>query len=83
MPDHIPSKLMAERSEIIRQISEENKMRYQYILNGQMQRVLIEKVDADGFAYGYGQNYVYLKIHAPGAIRNSFVNVELNEDMFA
>jgi threonylcarbamoyladenosine tRNA methylthiotransferase MtaB len=81
MPDHIPSKIMAERSEVIRQISEENKLRYQYIINGQRQRVLVEKMDIEGFAYGHSQNYVYLKFHAPDATRNSFVDVVITEDM--
>ncbi|MBN2612710.1 MAG: tRNA (N(6)-L-threonylcarbamoyladenosine(37)-C(2))-methylthiotransferase MtaB [Bacteroidales bacterium] len=61
MPGHLPEKIKHERSQIIRDIAEENKLHYRQSLVGKQQTVLIEKVQK-GFARGYGEHYVPVKI---------------------
>lgn len=61
MPDHLPEKTKSERSEIIRMISEENKIKYRRSLIGKKQTVLIEKVQK-GVAKGYGEHYVPVRV---------------------
>jgi len=75
MPDHIDEKLKTERSEIIRKLSEETKLKYRKGFIGKQQRVLIEKLNKQGFATGYGENYIPLVIENTGLIRNEFYDV--------
>ncbi len=83
MPQHIPPALMVKRSEIIRNISEENRKAYHSIMTGKLQKVLVEKVDNKGLASGYGENYIFLNFQSPETLRNSFEDIVVSSEMFA
>ncbi len=79
MPEQVPEKIKRERSEIIRQIAEENKIRYRRSFIGKKQTVLIEKI-RKGFATGYGEHYIPVKVEGP-ALKNSFKTVTIQHLM--
>ena len=79
MADQVPEKIKAERSEIIRKISDRNQLRYYFTMLGQKQRVLIEKPDVNGYAKGYGQHYIPVIIPGISAVQNEFVDVRLDK----
>jgi threonylcarbamoyladenosine tRNA methylthiotransferase MtaB len=75
MPEHIPEKVKNHRSEIIRTISEENKRNYILQMIGKKQRLLVERIGSDGFARGYGENYIPVKVKSKHLEKNQFVDV--------
>jgi len=75
--NQVPEKIKSERSEVIRQVSVENRIRYMQSMIGKAQRVLIEKVDRQGVAHGYGEHYLPVKFPAVDGTRNSFRRVGL------
>lgn len=77
MEDQIPNKIKQERSRVIREIAEENKLAYRKSLIRKKQRVLIEKVNANGFAKGYGDHYVPVEFKTSGNKTNVFADVLL------
>ena len=79
MPDQISEKLKAERSEVMRRISLENKTKYFDLMQGQSQRMLIERIDSKGVARGYGENYVPVLLKEASAEKNTFINIRLGE----
>jgi threonylcarbamoyladenosine tRNA methylthiotransferase MtaB len=64
LPDHVPEKIKNERSAIIRKLSEKHKHRYRQSLIGKTQRVLVEKIDQNGLASGYGEQYTPIVFQA-------------------
>ena len=79
MPDQVPETEKTRRSEIMRAISLENKLKYFNQMKGSTQRMLIERIDSKGIARGYGENYIPIQISGEKIERNSFINVVLNE----
>lgn len=79
MPNQVPETVKAERSAVIRQISAENKLKYFSRMLGKPQKMLIERIMADGTARGYGENYIPLRLKAKGLEKNSFVEVILKD----
>ena len=79
MPNQIPEKVKAERSEVMRQISLENKIKYFEMMQGQNQRMLIERIDSKGIARGYGENYIPVLLKDPSTEKNTFINIRLGE----
>ncbi len=79
MPDQVPEKVKTERSEVMRQISLENKNRYFDTMQGKMQRMLIERIDSKGNARGYGENYIPVVLNNCKAEKNTFINIKLTE----
>lgn len=77
MPDHLAEKLKNERSAVIRKISDESKRAYFQHMEGASQRMLIERLMADGTARGYGENYIPLRLKANKLQHNQFVDVKL------
>ena len=75
MPNQVPDKIKTERSAIIRQISAENKKRYFEQMLGKSQKMLIERISADGIAQGYGENYIPMRLKNKDLEKNTFVNV--------
>ncbi len=75
LPEQIPEEIKNERSEIIRRLSDKNKLAYRRSLINNTQRVLIERITPDGLASGYGECYVPVKFKNTGNIRNTFVTV--------
>ena len=76
MPDQVPEKLKAERSEVIRQIGEENKRRYRFSLIGTTEQVLVEKT-SQGMARGYGEHYVPISFSMEQAEKNRIYPVTI------
>lgn len=79
MPNQIPETVKTERSAVIRQISAENKLKYFKQMLGKLQKMLIERIMADGTARGYGENYIPLRLKTKGLERNQFVEVTLKD----
>lgn len=79
MSNQIPETVKTERSAIIRQISAENKLKYFKQMLGKPQKMLIERIMADGTARGYGENYIPLRLKTKGLERNTFVDVTLKD----
>jgi len=79
MTDQIPQKLKAERSMIIRAISEENKINYRKMMLGKSQRVLVEKYNIEGLAKGYGENYIPVAFKTDVTSNNYFSYVLLKD----
>ena len=79
MPDQVPEAEKSRRSEIVRAISLENKLRYFEQMKGSTQRMLIERIDSKGVARGYGEHYLPIQIQGEGLQKNSFFDVKINE----
>ena len=79
MEDQLEERIKSERSEVIRTISEENRMLYMNSMLGKQQRVLIEKVDAQGVAHGYGEHYLPVVFQADNYSKNRFQQVNLEQ----
>jgi threonylcarbamoyladenosine tRNA methylthiotransferase MtaB len=77
MDDQLEEKTKAERSELIRQVSEENRLLYMQSMLGKEQTVLIEKVNPRGVAHGYGEHYLPVQFQGPDGSRNIFRKVML------
>jgi threonylcarbamoyladenosine tRNA methylthiotransferase MtaB len=79
MPDQVPEKVKTERSEVMRQISLDNKTKYFDMMQGRSQRMLIERIDSKGVAKGYGENYLPIRVENCPAEKNTFINIRLEE----
>ena len=75
MPNQVPEKTKTERSAVIRDISAENKKRYFEQMQGKKQKMLIERINSDGMAQGYGENYIPMRLKGKDLEKNTFVNV--------
>ncbi|HPE55346.1 MAG TPA: tRNA (N(6)-L-threonylcarbamoyladenosine(37)-C(2))-methylthiotransferase MtaB [Bacteroidales bacterium] len=64
LPDHLPEKVKNERSAIIRELAEKHKRNYRLGFIGKTQTVYVEKIDARGFAHGYGEHYIPIRFKA-------------------
>ena len=79
LEEQIEERIKAERSEVIRQISEENRLLYMNSMIGKAQRVLIEKVNNKGMAQGYGEHYLPIQFPTPIRTKNIFQDVLLEK----
>jgi threonylcarbamoyladenosine tRNA methylthiotransferase MtaB len=79
MGDQIEERIKSERSEVIRQISEENRLDYMSSIIGKTERVLIEKVNSKGMAQGYGEHYLPIHFSTPVRTKNMFRDVLLEK----
>ncbi len=77
MLEQVEEKVKTSRSEVIRLVSEENRLRYMQEMLGRTERVLIEKVDSGGTAQGYGEHYLPVRFSSPIRTRNVFREVRL------
>lgn len=78
MSDQVPEAVKQERSRIIRDISDENKIKYRQTLVGKEQIVLVEKFNQKtGLAKGYGEHYIPVEFRASENPYNDFVKVHL------
>jgi threonylcarbamoyladenosine tRNA methylthiotransferase MtaB len=77
MENQMEERIKSERSEMVRKLSEENRLAYMQSMAGQQQRVLIEKVDQQGMARGYGENYLPVEFITGNPARNRFEDVIL------
>ena len=78
LEDQLAESVKAERSEIIRQVSDEIRLQYMDSMLGKTQRVLIEKISGKGEARGYGEHY--LPVQFPTTLRrnNQFRDIRLD-----
>jgi threonylcarbamoyladenosine tRNA methylthiotransferase MtaB len=76
LENHIPEKVKNARSLQVRELSEENKLRYYQSLIGKTQRVLIEKVTKTK-ASGYGDLYVPVEFQGKDIQKNTVYTVKL------
>ena len=79
LDEQIDERIKAERSEVIRQISEENRMLYMESMLGKRQRVLIEKVSDKGMAQGYGEHYLPVQFSTTDRTKNVFQDLTLDK----
>ena len=79
MPDQIPEKKKVERSEVLREISRNNKLEYYNTMLGKTESMLIERFDRQGRATGYGKHYTPIIIDGKNVERNTFRHVKLEE----
>ncbi len=75
MPNQVQEKIKRERSEIIRQISDGNKMKYRESFIGKEQTMLVEKINK-GISKGYGEHYVPVECKTMAG-KNSFQKVKI------
>ncbi len=79
LPDHLPEKVKSIRSEIIRQAAEDSKRKYRESFIDKTQRVLVETINSEGFAKGYGEHYIPVIIREKNLKKNSFYDVIISE----
>jgi threonylcarbamoyladenosine tRNA methylthiotransferase MtaB len=75
MEEQVMERIKSERGELIRQISEENRLLYMNSMIGKTERVLIEKINDRGVAQGYGEHYLPTQFSTPLRTKNKFRNV--------
>ncbi len=75
MENQLEEQIKNERSEMIRQISEVNRLNYMQSMTGIHQRVLVEQVDKNGMARGYGEHYLPIRFQTGNRTRNRFEDV--------
>lgn len=78
MDGSLPSQVRQERSLIVRNLAEENKEHYRKQLIGQSQKVLVEKVNKNGMAHGYGEHYVPVEFRPGHTGNNYFETVKIH-----
>lgn len=74
MADQIPEKLKTERSEVLRGIAEESKLKYRSQFVGKTQRVLVENINGN-VAKGYGEHYIPVQFEAENIKTNTFYDI--------
>ncbi len=77
MKEQIPEPLKDERSQIIRDISFENQVKYRQRFIGKKQLVLPEKTLNEGFVKGYGENYLPITFSLQNHDFHTLVPVEI------
>lgn len=75
MEDQIDELIKSQRAEAIRLISEKNRLLYMDQMVGKTERVLIEKVDQNGTAHGYGEHYLPVAFSTTSRTKNIFQDV--------
>lgn len=75
----VDEKVKSARSEEVRLLGENLKHSYRKSLIGTTQRILVEKVDSEGNAKGFGEYYVPVIFKGDGILVNSFVTVIIND----
>lgn len=84
MEDQVQERIKQARSEQVRELTELNRLSYMKSMLGKQQRVLVERVDRDGRARGYGEHYLPVSFATSKRNRNWFADVLLdgilNED---
>lgn len=79
MPGQVNEKVKTERSELIRQLSDESKYHYRQSLIGKEQMLLVEKPEGGLKASGYGENFVPVWVKGHTLKKNSFQKVIISE----
>lgn len=77
MEDQLVERIKNERSELVRELTEKNRLSYMESMIGKQQRVLVERVDDKGMARGYGEHYLPVSFATEKRNRNWFADVKL------
>jgi len=75
MEDQVEERIKSERSELVRKLTEETRLKYMESMLGKQQRVLVERIDGKGLARGYGEHYLPVHFPSKNLGRNRFVDV--------
>ncbi len=75
MPDQVPEKIKQQRSRMVRELSEQNKLSYRQQFIGRDQLVLVEKISKSGIAKGYSEHYVPIAFKTGNSQNNYFQKV--------
>jgi threonylcarbamoyladenosine tRNA methylthiotransferase MtaB len=78
MPGQVSESEKIARSEEMRELSLQNKLKYRRSLMGRSQSVLIEKIREDGMAQGYGEHYVPVAVSAESLSPNTLCRVTVS-----
>ena len=78
MDNQIPEKLKTKRSEVLRGIAEESKLKYRSQFVGKTQRVLVENINGN-VAKGYGEHYIPVQFEAENLKKNTFYDVTIKD----
>jgi threonylcarbamoyladenosine tRNA methylthiotransferase MtaB len=76
MEEQIHSKIKNARSVVVRDLAEENKLKYRRLFAGLSQTILVENI-SDGIARGYGENYVPVEFKNTRPEKNYFQTVTI------
>ena len=79
MDDQVPERAKQMRSSIIREIATGNKLQYRRLFIGEQQAVLVEKVNKNGLAKGYGEHYVPVEFKPVQSGTNYFEIVTIKD----
>jgi threonylcarbamoyladenosine tRNA methylthiotransferase MtaB len=79
MPEQVPMKIKNERSRIVRDLAEVNKLSFRKKFVGKEQTILIERPNGKHGAKGYGEHYIPVVIKQKDLIRNTFKRVVLTD----
>jgi threonylcarbamoyladenosine tRNA methylthiotransferase MtaB len=79
LEEQINELIKSQRAEVIRLISEKNRLLYMDEMVGKTERVLIEKVDNKGVAHGYGEHYLPVAFSSTSRTKNIFQDVLLEK----
>ncbi len=77
LPEQIHGDVKTQRSEQMRKLSEAMREAYRRDFIGKIQIVLVERINSEGFATGYGENYIPVFIKQKNLQTNTFYKVEL------
>ncbi|MCP4311809.1 MAG: tRNA (N(6)-L-threonylcarbamoyladenosine(37)-C(2))-methylthiotransferase MtaB [Bacteroidetes bacterium] len=78
MEEQLQERIKSNRSELVRKVTEENRISYLESMIGKQQRVLVERVDGKGVARGYGEHYLPVHFQTDDRTRNRFEDIILN-----
>lgn len=77
LPGQVPEIVKKERSAAVRELAEELKREYRSSFIGKTEEVLVERIEPDGTATGYGRYYIPVKFRQEGVSRNDVAGVEI------
>ncbi len=77
MPDQVDEKIKTQRSKVLRELSDELTANYLQSMVGKRQRMLSETLDKRGYLYGYGENYVRIRLKIDNPQTNVFYDVKI------
>lgn len=75
LEEQIDELIKSQRAEAIRLISEKNRLLYMDEMVGKTELVLIEKIDQNGIAHGYGEHYLPVEFSTTIRTKNIFQDV--------
>jgi len=78
MKDKINSEVINERSARMRELGERKKLDYYSARKNQTVRVLFEERESNGYCIGFSNNYIKVRVDAPGEFTNRMGDVRIH-----